>query len=306
MNGCQEYPMSGDAPVVNPIILTGQKECTQCHETKPLSDFYKKPIKDKVEAMCKKCAIRRTAEWVDKNREKAVEYDKKWYAENKERTAVISRAYYKANKETIKQRSKEWAKNNPEKRRAGEVARRELNREHLREYKKKWRSENVERCKENREKWLLVNKPNRKKKEPQPRVPIDPQIRIDNNRKWLRKTRSTDRGHLNHNMSARMNSALKGMKKGKKWQEISGYSIEKLMKHLEKQFRNGMTWKNYGSYWHVDHIIPVAAFNYSSPDDIDFKKCWSLKNLQPLEATKNVRKQAKIDKPFQPSLTIAA
>ena len=26
--------------------------------------------------------------------------------------------------------------------------------------------------------------------------------------------------------------------------------------HLEKQFRDGMTWENHGKVWHIDHRIP--------------------------------------------------
>ncbi len=65
-----------------------------------------------------------------------------------------------------------------------------------------------------------------------------------------------------------------------------------------------MSWENYGTVWEIDHKIPIAAFNFERPEDIDFKKCWELKNLRPLEIYKNRSKQARIDKPFQPSLTI--
>ena len=51
-----------------------------------------------------------------------------------------------------------------------------------------------------------------------------------------------------------------------------------------------MNWKNYGSYWHIDHIKPKTLFNYSSPEDKEFIKCWSLSNLQPLEKITNIKK----------------
>jgi len=66
-----------------------------------------------------------------------------------------------------------------------------------------------------------------------------------------------------------------------------------------------MTWENYGTYWHIDHKIPIAVFNYEKPEDIDFRLCWSLKNLQPLEKIENIKKKDKLEKPFQPSLKIA-
>jgi 5-methylcytosine-specific restriction endonuclease McrA len=49
-----------------------------------------------------------------------------------------------------------------------------------------------------------------------------------------------------------------------------------------------MSWHNYGSYWHIDHIIPHSQFNYLSLDDDNFKKCWSLENLRPLSSKQNL------------------
>ena len=62
------------------------------------------------------------------------------------------------------------------------------------------------------------------------------------------------------------------------------------MEHLESKFDDKMTWDNYGSYWHVDHIVGVANFNYTSYEDEAFKKCWSLENLQPLYGVDNLKK----------------
>lgn len=71
--------------------------------------------------------------------------------------------------------------------------------------------------------------------------------------------------------------------------ELLGYSLEQLMKHLEDQFTEGMTWDNYGE-WHVDHKIPMAKFNFTSTDDHEFKLCWCLDNLQPLWEEENLKK----------------
>jgi hypothetical protein len=72
-----------------------------------------------------------------------------------------------------------------------------------------------------------------------------------------------------------------------------------------KLFKPGMTWENYGTYWHIDHKVPVVVHNFNRPEDIDFRLCWALRNLQPLEALENMKKQDKLDKPFQPSLRLA-
>lgn len=49
----------------------------------------------------------------------------------------------------------------------------------------------------------------------------------------------------------------------------------------------------------------AAAFNFSSPEHIDFKKCWSLENLQPMWGKENAAKRDKLSKPFQPSLRLS-
>ena len=120
------------------------------------------------------------------------------------------------------------------------------------------------------------------------------------------KIRSTPKGKLNHHISSLINGALKkeSHKTRRGWEQLVDFTIDQLKQHLEKQFRPGMTWENYGTVWHVDHKTPIAVFNFSKPDDIDFRLCWSLKNLQPLEAMDNILKGAKVEEPFQPSLNI--
>ena len=63
-----------------------------------------------------------------------------------------------------------------------------------------------------------------------------------------------------------------------------------------------MTWDNYGNYnsiswndndtstwtWSLDHIIPQSEFHYSSMQEENFSKCWSLENLRPYSAKQNL------------------
>lgn len=70
-----------------------------------------------------------------------------------------------------------------------------------------------------------------------------------------------------------------------------GYSAEELVAHLESKFKPEMNWNNYGKYWHIDHIKPKSWFKYETEDDPEFKSCWAISNLQPLEATINMSKQ---------------
>jgi len=84
--------------------------------------------------------------------------------------------------------------------------------------------------------------------------------------------------------------ALRSNKAGRGWESLVGYTLDDLMGHLGKQFDDKMTWNNYGPYWHIDHRIPKSWFEYSSPQDLAFKECWALKNLQPKEAFANLGK----------------
>jgi hypothetical protein len=133
----------------------------------------------------------------------------------------------------------------------------------------------------------------------------NPEKRKEYARRTDKKIRSTPKGKLNSNISNRIWHALHGRKGKRHWEDLVGYTIDQLKRHLEKRFKPGMTWDNYGTFWEIDHKIPVSVFNYERPEDIDFRLCWSLKNLQPLEAVENNKKKAKLNKPFQPSLALS-
>lgn len=79
-------------------------------------------------------------------------------------------------------------------------------------------------------------------------------------------------------------------KTGRRLETLIGYSIHGLKTHLEQLFVSGMSWENYGSAWHIDHIRPRASFRFTSLEDQAFKACWALTNLQPLWAEDNIRK----------------
>jgi hypothetical protein len=72
--------------------------------------------------------------------------------------------------------------------------------------------------------------------------------------------------------------------------EIVGCTPDFLRSHLEKQFKPGMTWENYGSHWHVDHRIPLASG--TTPEEVMGLSHWT--NLQPLEALENIMKSDKL------------
>jgi hypothetical protein len=99
---------------------------------------------------------------------------------------------------------------------------------------------------------------------------------------------------LKESVAQAIRTTLKHNKDNKPTFSHLPYTKEELKLHIEKQFDEHMSWDNYGSYWHLDHIIPQDALPYDSFEHPNFLKCWELNNLQPLEAKANIRKGNKI------------
>lgn len=110
---------------------------------------------------------------------------------------------------------------------------------------------------------------------------------------YTRQKRNDDKEfRIADNLRRRVNSMLVGKSKSVRTLELLGCTLSELVIHLENQFDQFMSWDNYGSYWHIDHILPCASFNLL--DESQQRICFNYKNLQPLEAKENIRKGAKI------------
>lgn len=110
-------------------------------------------------------------------------------------------------------------------------------------------------------------------------------------RKYDRARRkSNPKLRVDANMSRSIRKALAGNKNGRPWETLVNFSLDQLKTHLEEQFDETMSWDNYGTYWHIDHIKPRCSFNYTQAEEGQFKECWSLDNLRPLNAAENIRK----------------
>lgn len=109
-------------------------------------------------------------------------------------------------------------------------------------------------------------------------------------RKSDRKRRLDPTNRVNASIRSAIHKCLHGDKGGISWPLLVGYTIDDLKEHLEKQFDENMNWDNYGKYWHIDHIRPISGFNIKSYKDFNFKECWKLSNLRPLEAIYNIKK----------------
>ncbi len=266
------------------------KICSKCGKEKPLSDFNKHSEgKYGVRPDCKDCQHA---------------YKKQYRAANIEKLKAINKKYRIENRDKIREKQRQWEKKNPDKVAASGRRFRLSHPEYEKERHHKYASEHPEQRRANARK--------RYKIDPAPKIASMLKWRENNPEKYReaylktqRKNRITPQGKLNNMMGRSIWTAIKGNKRGMKWEDLVGYTVDQLKKHIEKQFLPGMTWKNYShKTWHIDHIIPKCVFNYQNPEDIDFKRCWALKNLRPMWASENMKKGNNLHKPFQPALAI--
>ena len=93
-----------------------------------------------------------------------------------------------------------------------------------------------------------------------------------------------------------LHALLRGKnKKNTKTKILLGTDYKTARAHIESLFQPGMTWENHGigwDKWHIDHIIPCAAFDLKCP--VQQLACCHYKNLQPLWQKDNYEKRDKI------------
>lgn len=150
---------------------------------------------------------------------------------------------------------------------------RENNRDKLNEYSKNWRDKNKERHSEQRKKHYRENK----------------KSIVKRNYEYCKHKTSTDPLYkLTRGIRSLILISFKNKftKKSKKTVEILGCSFEEFKLHLESQFDDKMNWDNQGSYWHLDHIIPVSSANNKE----ELYRLNHYTNFQPLFWLDNLKK----------------
>lgn len=156
------------------------------------------------------------------------------------------------------------------------------------EYIKGWKENNKEKVKEYNKAWRQANKEKRREQRKRFRLKYADKIKEEK-----RLARQKPKNRLDHAVGREITKHLhlnNVDKANRRWETLVGYTCKDLLEHLESKFKDGMTWDNYGSHWHIDHIKPKSLFKYDTVDDPQFKECWALDNLQPLEAKANIIK----------------
>jgi hypothetical protein len=218
-----------------------------------------------MEKKCKKCLIIKDIADFYKNKGAKdghynickvckLEKGKKWELKNREKRLLDKKNNYGETKDTRRIQQKKWL---------------ESNKERVSEYRRKYRVDNYDKIKKyrenNKEKFLQYYREYRKKyRKKYPHKYI-----------WYDIIRKSLRGYL--------------LNDGDKRKIDLGYTQKELKQRLECQFKDGMSWDNYGE-WHVDHKKPITKFNVDTPVDVVNALC----NLQPLWAKDNLSKGNRI------------
>lgn len=267
-------------------IAATEKLCRKCGNVMSVELFVVQKSKSSGHgSWCKKCFNKYSKEWRLKDPDRyasLLEKQRKYHKDNKEKTrpyrVAYGKKYRECHREEAREQSRLWRVNNPGR---------------LKDRVQKWRAEHPERvrilCRAATERWRARNI----------------EVSREKHRIRQRAVCATPRGNINARISASIWHSIKRKKGGRSWEGLLGYDLNRLMRHLEKRFLPGMTWENMGE-WHIDHKIPISAFNFQTAEDVDFKRCWALKNLQPLWKVDNLIKNAKLSRPFQPSLLLEA
>jgi hypothetical protein len=229
------------------------KKCGKCYIEQDICFFGKdSKKKDGLKIYCKKCLSQDNKIYREKNSESISEYHKKLYLEKSDE---------------ILKRNSLWLLENEEKKKAID---------------KKYREENKELIANNRIKFFNKN----------PNIHSQYQKKYYKNNKETIKTKKKEPlEKLKHNVRGRLYKYLsvKNIRKNNKTFDVVGLTPPELLIYLEKQFKDNMSWNNYGE-WHIDHIIPLSS---AKTEEEIYVLC-HYTNLQPLWAEDNLKKSNKI------------
>lgn len=231
------------------------KSCTKCNEVKPLDHFFaRKSASDGRMSQCKSCKTQATYLWRENNREKWNRYVANEYRSSERRRLKMERAA------AVRVENKEFFERNKAAILAARRARNECL-ENVQAYRKAFRRTPEYRARQRARRAV--------------KQACDPGFR------------------LNRRMSSAIARTLKTGKGGKSWQSLVPYTLDRLHKHIERQFLPGMSWENMGE-WHIDHIVPLSSFLFESEGDPEFQAAWAITNLRPLWGKDNLVKSSKV------------
>lgn len=240
------------------------KTCTLCKIEKPLTEYPpRKNQKNGLHAWCRPCLKAKKLEDYHRNRV--------------ERSAQQVE-YRKDNQEANRARAKAWADANPDRVREVKRVYHAANKAYIaKKASERYQANKAERSARNA-RWAAAN-----------------YDRLRAYQASYHKTRRIEDPLYATKAACRSRVAAAfrraGFRKGSATEDLVGCDFKTLRAHIESLFRPGMTWANRGfKGWHLDHKIPLA----SATDEASLRALCHYKNLQPLWASENLKKGAKM------------
>jgi hypothetical protein len=101
---------------------------------------------------------------------------------------------------------------------------------------------------------------------------------------FLTEQKNHNCGQTNGNINYRLKKSLashlrKVLTKNDTTMNYIGCNIQYLREWLEYNFTEEMNWENYGTYWLIEHVVPISKFDLINENE-KFK-CWNWSNLMP-------------------------
>lgn len=253
------------------------KNCRTCGEVKPYIEFNRQTSsKDGFGSECKACCkVRKRKDYL-KNRDKYLVAQANYRKENAEKVSEAKKRCYQQKIEQYKQNHRKYYQENRDSVLAQAAEYREANKEEIRKRDNAYKARNRETIRLKQSEYQRANA----------------ETRNEYTRKYRKNRRQVDKMFsIKENMRARFRYELakRGDDQHIKANEYLGCSWVELKSHLASQFKEGMSWNNYGD-WHVDHVIPLASAQTKG----ELIKLCHYSNLQPLWAFDNLSKGAKM------------
>jgi hypothetical protein len=102
--------------------------------------------------------------------------------------------------------------------------------------------------------------------------------------------RNQTKGNVNYRLKKSLAAKLRNvLVKNDSTMSYIGCNIQYFREWFEYNFTSEMNWDNYGSYWFIDHIIPVCKFDLTKDDEK--MKCWNWSNMMPVSVKYNSSKK---------------
>lgn len=253
------------------------KKCCKCGAEKPFIEFHKQAAsKDGFGKECRACCKVRKREEYLRNKQKYLDKAKSYREKFPEKVSEAKKLCYQNKIDQYKQNHRKYYQENKEAVLVQAAEYREANKEEIRKRDNAYKARNREKLRLKQSEYQRLNS----------------ELRNEYTRKYRKNRRQADKLFaIKQNMRARFRFELakRGEEQLIKANQYLGCSWIFLRDYLAEKFTDGMSWENYGD-WHVDHVIPLA----SAKSKEELIRLWHYSNLQPLWASDNISKGAKM------------